>query len=180
MVTNSSDYFGKGRHHTISRKAITLALIAILSSIALASVLFGNGGSSNNVLADNPSTCVNLYDSTITSLRINVGGRTIDPIAHPNTNFSAKLGQGYSVTFTLHSASMSNSGNTDVGSVWYGSTAYGFTSDHCVNGINPNSDVTITLDNVFMGQATHGTVQPVEWYSWPFASPSITYTVHWY
>jgi hypothetical protein len=175
----------KGHHMwkmTARNKRVTLTLITTLTSISLVSILFGNVGTSNIAFAmgDNPSSCSNLYDSTITSLKITIGGRTIDPIAHPNTNFSAKLGQGYTVTVTLHSAGVSNSGNTDTGSVWYGSTAYGFASDHCVYGVNPNSDVTITLSNVFMGQATHGTVQSVEWYSWPFATPNVAYTVHWY
>jgi len=75
---------------------------------------------------------------------------------------------------------LSESGDSNVGSVWYGSTAYGFASDHCVNGASPNTDITITLNNVFMGQATHGTVQSVEWYTWPLTQPSVTYTVHWH
>src|ERR1051325_5510757 len=159
-MANNNNHRGKNhfaRGQAERNKAVTLALIAALSSISLASVLFGNSNVRTNNIAfamgDNPSSCVNLYDSTITSLKINIGGRTIDPIAHPNTNFGAKLGQGYTVTVTLHSAGASNSSNTDAGSVWYGSSAYGFDSNHCVNGVNPNSDVTITLNNVFMGQA---------------------------
>ena len=160
----------------MNKLPIFILMTMSLVSVSLTSVLL-----TNRALADNPSTCVNLYYSTIKSLKINVGSRTIDPIANPNTNFAAVLGQGYTVTLTLHSASASTSGNTNVGSVWYGSIAYGFASDHCVNGASPNTDVTIILNNVFMGQATHGTVQSVEWYAWPsLTQPSVTYTVHWH
>jgi hypothetical protein len=155
---------------------VFIILIVALTSIALTAAVTGN----NNALADNPSSCINLYDSVITSFKINIGSRIIDPIANPHTNFAAKLGQGYAVTFTLHTASISTSGSTNVGSIWYGSTAYGFASDHCVNGANASSDITITLHNVFMGQTTRGTVQSVEWYTWPLTGPHVTYTVHWY
>jgi hypothetical protein len=181
MTGNTSPFF-PGTFNTINlanlmmnKLPIFILMTLSLVSVALTSVLL-----TNRALADNPSTCVNLYDATIKSLKINVGSRTIDPIANPNTNFAAVLGQGYTVTLTLHSASLSDSGNTNVGSVWYGSTAYGFASDHCVNGASPNTDITITLTNVFMGQATHGTVQLVEWYTWPLTQPSDTYTVHWH
>ena len=132
-------------------------------------------------MGDNPSTCMNLYDSVITSMKITQGHRTIDPIAHPNAHFNSKVGVGYTVTFTLHSASKSNSGNTNVGSVWYGNTAYGFANGDCVNGVHANSDVTITLEHVYMGQATHGTKQSVDWYSWSNDTvlQGPTYTVHW-
>lgn len=159
----------------VRRASIFVVLLTVLASISLVSVLFGN----NYALAENPSSCVNRYDAVITSLKINDGHRIIDPVAKPNTHFTAKLGVGYTVTVTLHSASVSSLGNTDVGSIWYGSTAYGFASDHCVNGVNHDSDVTFTLYNVFMGQATHGTAQPVEWYSFPLSGPTVTYTVHW-
>jgi hypothetical protein len=151
-------------------------VFVVLGLVALMSVSFRN-----NVSADNPKDCVNLYNSEIVSLKITdlPGRKSIDPIANPNTQFSSALGVGYTVTLTLHSASTSNSGSTDTGSLWYGSTARGFADDHCVNGVNPNSDTTITLHNIFMGQATHGTVQPVEWYSWPLTGPHVTYTVHW-
>lgn len=157
------------------RPAPFIFAILTLTTLTATSMVF-----TNRALADNPSTCVNLYDATITSLKITNGLRTIDLIANPNTNFAAKVGQGYMVTITLHSPSVSTSGNTNVGSFWYGSTAYGFASDHCVNGATPNRDITITLNNVFMGQATHGTVQSVEWYTWPLTGPTVTYTVHWF
>ena len=172
-------FTANGRASTGS-KAATLSLIAILSSISLASVL--SSGSNNNVafaMGDNPASCTNLYNSAITSVKINVGHRTIDLIAHPNAHFSLAKGQTYSVTLTLHSATTSNSGNSDIGSVWYGSTAYGFASDHCVNGVSANSDVTVTLTDVSLATATKGTTQDVELYSWPLSQPSITYTVNW-
>ena len=153
----------------------TLFILAIMfASVSLVSVLF-----INSVLADNPSNCINRYNATIMSLRISDGRRTVDPVDNPLTNFVSRVGIGYSVTLTLHTAAMSASGNKDVGSIMYGSRAYGFADDHCVTGINPNSSIMITLTHVFMGQATHGTVQSVEWYSWPLSRPTVTYRVHW-
>ncbi len=156
-------------------KTLIFMLVMTLASILLVSVLF-----TSSALADNPYNCVNRYDATIMSLKINDGQRTVDSITYPRTNFVARAGVGYTVTLTLHSAAVSSSGNTDVGSVFYGSRAYGFADDHCVNGINPNSNIIITFTNVFMGQATHDTVQSVEWYSWPLTGPIVVYSVHWY
>lgn len=153
----------------------TLILAILLASIFLVSVLF-----TNSALADNPSNCINRYDATIMSLRINNGRGTVDPITNPLTNFHSRVGIGYSVTLILHSAAVSGLGNTNVGSVMYGSRAYGFAYDHCVTGINANASIIITLTHVSMGQATHGTVQSVEWYSWPLTRPIVAYRVHWY
>ncbi len=155
-------------------KKTPFILAIILASVSLVSVLY-----INRVLADNPSNCINRYNATIISLRINDGRRTVDPFDNPLTNFDSRVGIGYAVTLTLHAAAMSASGNTDVGSVMYGSRAYGFAYDHCVTGINANSSIKIALPHVFMGQATHGTVQSVEWYSWPLTRPTIIYRVHW-
>jgi hypothetical protein len=155
-------------------KKTPFILAITFASVSLVSVLF-----INSVLADNPSSCINRYNATIISLRINDGRRTVDPFDNPLTNFDSRVGIGYDVTLTLHAAAMSASGNTDVGSVMYGSRAYGFAYDHCVTGINANSSIKITLPHVFMGQATHGTVQSVGWYSWPLTRPTIIYRVHW-
>jgi hypothetical protein len=153
----------------------TLSILAIVfASVSLVSVLF-----INSVLADNPSNCINRYNATIMSLRISDGRRTVDPVDNPLTNLDSMVGIGYSVTLTLHAAAMSASGNRDIGSVMYGSRAYGFAYDHCVTGINANSSIKITLTHVIMGQATHGTAQSVEWYSWPLTRPTVTYRVHW-
>jgi hypothetical protein len=133
----------------------------------------------NRVHAENPSSCLNLYDSTIVSLKIKVGSRIIDAAVRDHANFVAELGKGYTVELTLHSTSGSNSGNTAVGSVWFGNRAYGFASDQCVNGANSNSEIKMTFHNILMGQATHGTVQDVQWYSWPLDGASVAYTVRW-
>jgi hypothetical protein len=159
----------------VSMKKTLFILVITFASFSLVSALF-----INSVLADNPSNCINRYNGTIMSLRINDGHRTIDLSANPLTNFDSRVGIGYTVTLTLHSAAVSASGNKDVGSVMYGSRAYGFADDHCVTGINPNSSITMTITHVFMGQATHGTTQSVDWYSWPLTLPTVTYRVHWY
>jgi len=68
-----------------------LIATSLLSLVSISVLL------TNKALADNPSTCVNLYDARITSLKIIVGSRTVDPITNPNANFAAVLGQGYTV-----------------------------------------------------------------------------------
>src|SRR5438874_1331775 len=102
-------------------------------------------------MADNPSSCINIYDTSITYMKVNNGLRTIDP--HHNAEFSARVGKDYNITFTVRSASVISL-----------DTASGKAVDHCDNAVNPNKDITITMYSVFMGQATHGTVQPVEWH----------------
>lgn len=159
------------RPGTLTFVTVTIMFISLTLMIVL---------SANRALADNPSTCVNLYGTSIKSLKINVGARTLNPIANPNTSFAAIVGNGYTITLTLHSAGASTLGNTNVGSIWYGNTAYGFARGHCVNGVNPNSDITIILKSVFMGQATHGTIQPVEWSTGSLTESPVTYSVHWY
>jgi hypothetical protein len=157
------------------KKNLVFMIFMVVTSIAIMSMSFRN-----TTWADNLSACINLYNSEIVSLKITdlPGPKIIDPIAHPNIQFSAALGVGYTVTLTLHSAITSSSGSTNTGSLWYGSNARGYADDHCVNGVKPNTDITVTVHNVFMGQATHDP-QPVEWYSWPLTGPHLRYTVHW-
>lgn len=151
-----------------------ILIAASFLTVSLMSVLL-----TNRVHAENPSSCLNLYDSTIESLKIKVGSRTIDAAVRHHANFVAELGKGYNVELTLHSTSVSNLGNTEVGSVWFGNRASGFASDQCVNRANSNSEIKMTFHNVLMGQATHGTVQDVQWYSWPLDGASVAYTVRW-
>src|ERR1051325_4083563 len=116
-----------------------IAVICLSSSIALASLLLSFGNNSAFAHGDNPSTCTNLYYSTITSMKITTNRfQTVDLIAHPNSMFASKLGQGYTVRMTLHSASTSIAGNTNPGSIWYSTNALGFASGECVNGVSPN------------------------------------------
>jgi hypothetical protein len=158
----------------MGRTLFFILIATSLLTVSLMSVLV-----TNRVHAENPSSCLNLYDSTIESLKIKVGSRTIDAAVRHHPNFVAELGKGYDVELTLHSTTVSNSGNKEVGSVWFGNRAYGFASDQCVNGVNSNTELKMTFHNVLMGQATHGTVQDVSWYSWPLDGPSVAYTVRW-
>jgi hypothetical protein len=152
-----------------------LAMAALLSAV-LISYLLANRA---QAMGDNPSSCVNLYDSTIRSLHITVGSKTIEASAKDNTNFVAPIESGYSVTLTVHSASVSKAGDTNTGSIWYGSRAYGFASDQCISEVKADSDITVTLDNVVSSTAKRGTLQNVEWYTWPLDGPIVTYRVHW-
>ena len=150
-------------------------LIFILGSIALTSSYFGE-----SIFADNPSSCHNRYDAAITSLKITIGGKIIDPMTNQNTNVDAEVGKGYQVIVTLHSADISSSGNSNEGSIWYGTSAYGFSANRCVKDIKPDTDISMTFDNVFMGQAIPGKEQIVQWYSWPLNYPTVEYKLHWY
>ncbi|MDQ6862349.1 MAG: hypothetical protein M3044_00850 [Thermoproteota archaeon] len=153
-----------------------------LSSISLESVLFKSDNSAH-AMGSPPSVCINRYDATITSMKINDGLQISDPVAHPNTNLAPITGRGYTVTLTLHSASKSSLGNTNVGSVWYDNSAFGFFKGTCVYGATPNKDITITYSvPKLMAGAPPGFPlggQVVECESWPLTGPAITYTVHW-
>ena len=177
------------------RRASTATTVLVASIMALATTVLASSTSSlaplpslspiGNAYAmyDSPYICNNLYNSVITSMKIITPDHSrtyynYDPIAYPHTtnantitntnidHFNSKVGVGYTVILTLHSADKSNSGNTNTGSIWYSSNAYGYASNHCVNNVRPNSDTTITLHNVFMSTATHGTKQSITWYSW--------------
>jgi hypothetical protein len=136
-------------------------------------------------MGDNPSTCVNLYNSTITSMKIyntnNVRKQIIDPVSNPKISFDSILGRGYNVTFTLHVASMSNQHNTNPGSVWFDTSVNGYQQGRCVNGAFANSDMTIKGNKLFPTTLTGGTMQtPVQWYSWPYGAPSLTFIITWH
>lgn len=143
----------------------------------------------NSALAygDNPSTCVNLYNSKITSMKIyninNHGSQTIPVnISNSNTNFDSVFGLGYNVTFTVHTSSTSNQNNTNPGSIWYSTSAVGYWAGKCVNGASPNTDMTINYCcNIYMGTATDGSKIAPGWETWPnLSTPSYYYTVTWH
>ncbi len=181
----------KKRTASIATIALVASIMALATIATTTTALVPSSTSTSMPLSpirnayamyDSPYICNNLYNSVITSMKIITPDHSRTyyhyvPITYPHTNtntvtntnidhFNSKVGVGYTVILTLHSASKSNSGNTNTGSIWYSSNAYGYASNHCVNNVRPNSDTTITLHNVFMSTATHGTKQSVTWYSW--------------
>ena len=100
---------------------LEVLVLSFTVSIITISVLHTN----NDIafaMGDNPSICVNLYNSTITSMKIyntdNVSkSKILDPVSNPKIDFDSILGHGYNVTFTLHVASRNNQHNTNAGSI---------------------------------------------------------------
>ncbi len=134
---------------------------------------------------DNPATCVNLYNSKITSMtihNINNHGIQIIPvnISNSNTKFDSAVGLGYNVTFTVHTAGMSNQNNTNPGSVWYDTSANAYQQSQCVNGASPSADMTINLNNLSPGTLSDGTAQSPTWGMWGGGAAGVSYTVTWH
>ncbi len=134
-----------------------------------------------------PGTCNNSYDYVVKSFSITANGQTYDPIANPNVQFNADTSKGYDVTIVVHTASQSNSGNTLPGQIWYAHDGYGFESGECADVAAANSDQTVTVNGVVMGQEAtkpnaNGDLEPVEWdmgnVTTPGAAPIITAKVN--
>jgi hypothetical protein len=119
-------------------------------------------------------------------MKITVGHKNYYPMQEKNLTFAAQLNQGYDVTMHVKVAGVSNSGNTDAGSIWYHQDAVGYASDSCVDTVKPNQ--TITIKNHFTGQPSWiGSDRLITWYTLgkttltnPYVFvPGPTYTVHW-
>jgi hypothetical protein len=122
-----------------------------------------------------------MYNSTIISFVVNNGTDAFDVRANPGVTFDAQLQTGYSVSFTLHTASTSSQGNTNLGATWYNNNAFGFANGVCVDNAGPNQDITVELSNVKMGQATDGMLQTnVYWNSLGNSNQQVTYNVKWH
>jgi len=177
-----------GIYNVFNFSKIRMASITVLLIASLTGVPFFIMNNNHNAYAmgDNPSSCVNRYDATITSMIIDNGRRTVTVLdsggngnVHHHDKFVSHIDVGYTVTFTLHTSSQSSQGNTDTGSTWFRHTGYGFAEGRCVDGVGPNQDIPITIGNVIMPTATQGTIQLVEWGSLPEIS-QVHYSVAWH
>jgi hypothetical protein len=168
--------FDQTRVQTVSL-AITLTLVTIVSPF----LLLGGNIYNNKAYAmgDPPGVCDNRYDATITSMTIDNGVEAFDPISNPNPHFDSNIDNGYTVTFTLHTASQSTNGNTLPGTTWYRHTSFGFANGSCVNGAEPNKDITSTIQ-VFPpnGIPDDYTYNRVEWGTFSDAD-QIIYSMTW-
>jgi hypothetical protein len=138
-------------------------------------------GSINHAYAmgDNPSSCMNRYDATITSLTVNNGIQKFDPLAHSGLTFYADIDTGYLVTFILHAASQSSLDNTDSGTTWYTDSAFGFSDGRCVANAGPSKDIQITVQVTATNGIPDGYTQSgVYWGALPDTS-QVTYNVVW-
>lgn len=124
-----------------------------------------------------PSTCNNRYDGAITAMKIKVGQRIYDPIAHPNLTFKLSEAKSYTVTLTIHTASTSVQGNTLVGSTWLDTSAVGYELGQCINNVSPSQDVTLTKTESHPANLESGTEQTVTWNT--LSPGSVTYNIKW-
>ena len=155
-----------------SKGAVFLALVISCVPSLLSSPALGHG--------ENPSTCENRYDAEITSMSIDNGTRTFNPMSDSILEFSAQIDKGYDVTFTLHTANMSSQNNTSAGSVWYRTVAFGFGSGVCANDAGPDRNISLSVHVGVMPNIPDGYTQNgVEWGSWPGPS-QVRYNVVWH
>ncbi len=110
-----------------------------------------------------PSTCSNRYDGTITAMKITVGYKTFDPIAHPGVTFHLRNDKSYTVTFTIHTPSQSSQGNSLVGTTWYDTSAPGYQLGTCVNNASANQDVIVTMTESHPANLAPQATQNVTW-----------------
>lgn len=120
-------------------KRTALAIVAFLIAFP---ILLSNNAFSHG---DAPSTCENRYDATITSMTINNGTQTFDPVSNPDLQLAAQIDKGYDVTFILHTANSSSQNNTLSGTTWYRHSAFGFGNGVCVDNAGPDQNISVTV-----------------------------------
>ena len=149
-------------------------------ALMFASILIASFGITANqafAMGQAPSTCSNRYDGTITAMKITVGHKTFDPVAHPDLTFQLRNDRSYTVTFTIHTPSQSSQSNSLVGSTWYDTSAPGFQLGTCVNDVGPNQDVTVTKTESHPGNLAPQTTQNVSWNT--LVPGNVSYNVKW-
>ncbi|MEO9321810.1 MAG: hypothetical protein ABI361_14180 [Nitrososphaera sp.] len=158
---------------------IAFSLLSLLS-LALAALPAGTVQRAF-AMGDNPTSCDNRYDATVTSVVIQTSRQNIDVLAEPSAVIRQKAFTGYDMTITLHAQPISSAGNTNPGSVWYSTSAFGYSLGTCVSGALASHDIVVTLHNVFMGQANPNgiTKQIVTIGSWPNTQQA-SYRVVWH
>ena len=157
-------------------KAQNMSIVNNRSAIVV-SLLFLFGTFQSVFATDDPSTCPNIYGSSVTTLEIDSDGTTFEPMMIPA--ITAQVGVGYNMTFTLHTDPQSISGNTAYGTTWYKSTAYGRYDSHCVGNAIPNKNITIIIKNIMCQRCADDEVQQVELGGAPIGNQT-TYFVFWH
>lgn len=152
---------------------VVLSLVLVLSTFLFA---FNNKA---YAMGDPPTNCPNRYDATITSMTINNGTQTLDPIANPGITVDAQISKGYDVTFMLHTVNESSQNNTLHGSTWYHHSAFGFGNGQCVSNAGPNQDIPVAIHIGESRGVPDGTTQDVDWGSLPQIY-QIKYKVVWH
>lgn len=155
------------------------AKIAVFLVLALACLppLLSNKAFSHG---DAPSTCENRYDAYITSMTVDNGTQTFDPISDSDLEIDAQIDTGYDVEFTLHTANASSQNNTSAGTTWYRHTAFGFGNGVCVDDAGPDEDIRVTVHvTPILGIPNGYTQEEVQWGSSP-GIIQLTYKVVWH
>ena len=151
-------------------------LTLVFASLFLVSL----GMISQNAFADGPEpgSCSNEYDGPFTSFIINNGTQTFDAIANPGVTFDVNNLGSYTVTFVIHTRITSSQGNSDPGTTWYESTAYGYGLSTCASGAGPNQDVTISEVHSQPANLAPTGLEPVE-FSTAVMWNGINFNVNW-
>ena len=114
--------------------------------------------------------------------------QNIDVMANPGATFPALTTEGYSISFVLHTASMSSQGNTTNGTAWYDSNINGFFLGVCVGQLSdgnmtvgPDQNVSVsfpvTVDPLY-SPVSSGGHENVLWLEWP--NPvELSYNIVW-
>ncbi len=124
-----------------------------------------------------PSTCDNRYDGTITTLTVVYQNKTYYPLENPGVTFQADNSKSYQVSFTIRTPSLSSQNNSLAGSTWYDNNAVGYQMGTCVNGVNHNQDVTLTVSASHPGNMPQETTQTVMWNT--LVGQPVTFYVQW-
>lgn len=129
----------------------------IISFASVFSLLFIIADNSAYAMGPPPYACGNLYDSVFTSIWIQSGGITYNPVLTPGVVIPVQIGVGYKYNYTLHTSPVSvgintwnginnqsaYGPNTQPGSTWFWNSAdqgFGFMEGYCV-ATGPNQDI---------------------------------------
>lgn len=151
--------------------------LATVAFLVVYPVLLSNNAFSHG---DAPSTCENRYDALITSMMINNGTQTFNPLSDSDLQFAAQIDDGYDVTFAMHTANASSLNNTLSGTTWYRNSAFGFGSGVCVDNAGSDQDISLTVHVIPPSGIPDGYQQNnVEWGAWPEVV-RLSYGVTWH
>lgn len=129
---------------------VTFALVFSLLSVIIDNSAYAMGPP--------PYACKNLYDSVFTSIWIQSGGITYNPVLTPGVVIPVQIGVGYNYNYTLHTSPVSvgvntwfginnqsaYGPNTQPGTTWFwnsGDQGFGYMQGYCADA-GPNQDIT--------------------------------------
>lgn len=162
--------------------ALPLMSSLVFSLFAFVPSLAGNRAYAHG---PGPGSCGNEYDYTLESMTVSNGVHTFDVLANQDNGFifNGNNDEGHDVTFTIHTASQSRSGNTQNGSIWYHNNAFGFGQGVCVYDVQPDQEKTIVLEGVVPSQQRNhnadGELARTPW-DFQYFKTIVEYYINWY